>query len=92
MTAGECPAAVRVMVDIITVVDALDAGTDNIGRSYAAAKSFDDLVSELRAGKGTRYAPYVVELLEDGDFCRESEQFLADSRKEAYLETYREKK
>ena len=79
------------MVDIITVVDAVDAGTDNIGRSYAAAKSFDKLVGELKAGRGTRYAPGVVDLLEDEEFCWETEQFLADVRRRAYLETYREK-
>lgn len=85
---ADCPARQRLMVDIITVVDALDAGTDNVGRSYAAAKSFDVLVEELRAGKGTRYAPAVVELLDDSDFYEATRRFLAESRQRAYLHAY----
>ena len=76
------------MVDIITVVDSLDAGTDNIGRSYAAAKTFTDLVGELRQWSGTRYAPAVVALFDDPDFCKETEQFLLDSRRKSYVEAY----
>ena len=83
-----CPDSVRRIVDIITVVDSLDAGTDNVGRSYAAAKSYEQLVEELRSGKGTRYAPEVVELLDDPDFCREAGQFLVDSRYQVYMEVY----
>lgn len=84
----ECPAAIRRIVDIITVVDALDAGTDNVGRSYAAAKTYEQLVEELRAGAGVRYAPEVVALLDDPDFCRETGRFLADSRGQAYIDAY----
>ena len=84
----ECPAAVRRIVDIITVVDALDAGTDNVGRSYAAAKTYEQLVEELRAGRGSRYAPEVVDLLDDPGFCRETGQFLIDSRYQVYIDAY----
>ena len=86
--AGKCPASVRQIVDIITVVDALDAGTDNIGRSYAAAKTYSQLVDELRAGKGSRYAPEVVELLDDPSFCREMGEFLIKSRRQVYIDAY----
>lgn len=85
---GECPDSIRPMVDIITVVDSLDAGTDDVGRSYAAAKSFEQLVEELRAGKGTRYAPAVVELLDDPAFYEGTKEFLARSRREVYAEVY----
>ena len=85
---AECPPSVRVMVDIITVVDSLDAGTDNIGRSYAAAKTFTGLVGELRQWSGTRYAPAVVALFDDPDFCKETEQFLLESRRKSYVEAY----
>lgn len=86
-----CPARAALMVDIITVVDALDAGTDNVGRSYAAAKTFEQLVGELRAGKGTRYAPAVVELLDDAGFFEATRRHLDDSRRAAYLHAYRQK-
>lgn len=84
----ECPSSVRRIVDIITVVDALDAGTDNVGRSYATAKTYAQLLGELRAGRGTRYAPEVVDLLDDPEFCRETEKCLMDSRYQAYLGAY----
>lgn len=84
----ECPDSVRYIVDIITVVDSLDAGTDNVGRSYAAAKTYERLVEELRAGKGTRYAPHVVELLDDPVFYEETKRFLAESRRQVYVEVY----
>ncbi len=84
----ECPVSVRCIVDIITVVDSLDAGTDNVGRSYAAAKTYEQLVEELRAGKGTRYAPHVVELLDDPAFYEETKRFLAESRRRVYVEVY----
>ena len=85
---GVCLASARRIVDIITIVDALDAGTDNVGRSYAAAKTYEQLVEELRAGAGVRYAPDVVALLDDPDFCRETGRFLAESRRQVYIEAY----
>lgn len=85
----DCTARVRWIADIVTVVDALDAGTDDVGRCYAVAKDYDRLVGELRAGKGSRYAPEVVELLDDPVFYDETRQFLEENRKRVYLEVYR---
>ena len=51
------------MIYIISVADALTAGTDSVGDRYRPAKSFETLLEELRAGSGTRYAPFVVDLL-----------------------------
>ncbi len=83
-----CPEPVRAVVDIITVADSLDAGTDDIGRSYAVAKTYERLVEELRLGSGTRYSPDVVELFDDEDFYNELKQFLEESRRKVYIETY----
>ena len=38
-------------MDIISVADCLDAGTDNIGRCYAASKTVDMLIEELKKGR-----------------------------------------
>lgn len=84
----DCPQRIRRVADIVTVVDCLDAGTDNVGRSYAAAKTYERLVEELRQGKGTRYAPEVVELFDDGEFCAETGKFLDTVRRQVYLEIY----
>lgn len=84
----DCPGRVRWIADIVTVVDSLDAGTDNVGRCYAAAKDFERLIDELRAGKHTRYAPEVVELFDDPAFYQETKRFLDESRRRVYLEVY----
>ncbi len=85
---AHCPARIRRIVDVVTIADCLDAGTDNIGRSYAASKSYEQLVEELRAGKGTRYSPEVIELFDDPDFYSETGRFLHHMRREVYLDVY----
>ena len=77
-------------VDALTVADSLDAATDDIGRCYTAAKPLEKLIEELRAQKGSRYAPAVVELFDDPDFCTEFRRKLYESRQSVYLEVYRE--
>lgn len=84
----ECPDSARRIADIVTVVDSLDAGTDDVGRSYAAAKTYGQLIEELRSGKGRRYAPEIVELFDDPVFYSETEKFLHDKRRQVYLEIY----
>lgn len=84
----DCPVRDRLIADIVTVVDALDAGTDNIGRCYAAAKDYEKLVGELQSGKNTMYDPEIVRLFDDPGFYEETKQFLKENRKRVYLEVY----
>ena len=88
--APPCPKNMKPIVDALTVADSLDAATDNIGRCYTAAKPLEKLIEELRAQKGSRYAPAVVELFDDPDFCTEFRRKLYESRQSVYLEVYRE--
>ncbi len=83
-----CPQRTRLLVDIVTVADSLDAGTDNVGRSYAASKTFEQLVQELRAGRGRRYSPAVVDLLDDAAFYENTKAFLEECRRHAYVRAY----
>lgn len=83
-----CPPEVKAIVDALSVADSLDAATDNIGRCYQMAKPFRTLVGELKAQSGTRYAPKVVALFDDKDFCAELAQRLDEKRKEVYLQAY----
>lgn len=85
-----CPRAMKPIVDALTVADSMDAATDDIGRCYTAAKPLDQLIGELRAQKGTRYAPAVVELFDHPDFCTELRRKLYEARQSVYLEVYRE--
>ena len=54
----------RVIVDLITICDCIDAATDGMGRSYKAAKTFPQVLEELVRGKGVRYQPDLVEIME----------------------------
>lgn len=87
-----CPADIKPIVDALTVADSLDAATDNIGRCYTMAKPVDTLLGEFRAQRGTRYAPEVVALLDDEDFCRDLKETLDETRKSVYLEVYHVKR
>lgn len=83
-----CPDNIKGIVDALTVADSLDAATDNIGRCYNMAKPFFALVGELCAQSGTRYAPEVVRLFEDRDFCNDLAERLDAERKKVYLQVY----
>ncbi len=83
-----CPEDIRMLVEIVAVADSIDAATDNIGRSYASAKHFDELVEELRAGAGSRYSADVVHLLDDEDFYKEMERELVSRRQKTYCDVY----
>ena len=85
-----CSASARPLVGIVAVADSLDAGPDNIGRCYAAVKTFETLVGELRAGSGTRYDPAVVALFDDEAFAARISDGLAVTRREIYCRAYRQ--
>lgn len=80
---------VKMLVDLVTVADSMDAATDDIGRSYAASKDFSTLLEELRAGSGTRYSPEVVALFDNSAFSAEMERTLTHNRQEIYYAVYR---
>ena len=84
-----CSHSARPLVGIVSVADSLDAGTDNIGRCYAAVKTFETLVDELRAGSGTRYDPAVVALFDDEAFVARMRDGLTATRREIYCRAYR---
>ena len=83
-----CPQDIKGIVDVLTVADALDAATDDIGRCYNRAKPLRTLVGELQAQSGTRYAPNVVALFEDERFCQQLAENTDAERKRVYLQVY----
>ncbi len=84
-----CPTSIKMIVNVVTVADSMDAATDNVGRSYAASKQFSTLIQELRDGSGVRYCPEVVALFENSEFSAEIERTLKLTRREAYYEAYK---
>lgn len=85
-----CPPEARLALDVVTVADSMDAATDDVGRSYAEAKSFDALVGELRQGAGRRYAPRIVALLDDPALYADLGRRLEEERQRIYCDVYRE--
>ena len=78
----------RTIICIVTCADCLDAATDTVGRSYKTGKSLDELIAEFRLEKGTRYAPFVVDLFSDEEVINEIKGILEKERDRNYIETY----
>ena len=66
----------------------MDAATDAIGRSYKKGISLDDFFLEAIAESGTRYAPYLTELLIDAQVRDDIEKMLSFSRDENYRDAW----
>lgn len=81
----------RILIDLITICDCIDAATDYLGRNYAGGKKFEEVMQELGAGKGTRYNPDIVDLILTDDALKESmTAIVKNGRDEVYYQTYRE--
>ncbi|MBR6849394.1 MAG: HD domain-containing protein, partial [Lachnospiraceae bacterium] len=55
----------KVIIDIVTVADCLDAATDTVGRSYSTGKKPDEIFLEIQEGAGTRYSPMIASMFAD---------------------------
>lgn len=78
----------RVIIDLVACADSMDAATDNIGRSYKAGKSLKDVIREVEAEAGTRYAGWLPELLSQPEVQEDLTRLLAEKRDQIYRETY----
>lgn len=54
----------RIMIDIITFADCMQAATEKVGRNYKEEKTYDALMEEFRQDAGTRYNPDLVEMVD----------------------------
>lgn len=50
----------RILIDILTLADCLEAATSRMGRGYREPKRFSQVMGEFREGAGTRYNPELV--------------------------------
>lgn len=77
------------LIDLITICDCLDAGSDYLNRNYQNAKTFDTLLQEFQAGAGTRYHPGYVRLLsEHPELSARLRVLLEKQRETIYYEVY----
>lgn len=80
----------RVVIDLVCCADCMDAATDRVGRSYSHGISLDHFIQELREQRGTRYAPYVVDLFEDEAVVAEIRMLLERDRTQMYYQAFQE--
>ncbi|MCR5179334.1 MAG: HD domain-containing protein [Lachnospiraceae bacterium] len=78
----------KTVTDIVACADCMDAATDVIGRSYRKGKSLEEFISELEEGAGTRYAPWLVELVRDEEVLSDLRFILTKGREENYRNAY----
>ncbi|MDL2292199.1 HD domain-containing protein [Acholeplasma sp. OttesenSCG-928-E16] len=77
------------IIDIISISDAIDAGTDTIGRPYAKGKTLDSLLDEFEAEAGTRYSSELVALLRMKDLNRELKELITIERENISIRTHK---
>ncbi len=78
----------KTIISILTVADCLDASTDSVGRNYKKGKDLNEYIEEIEKESGTRYAPYVVEILRDPEVYNDLIYLLDTVRDENYRKTY----
>ncbi|MCL2498655.1 MAG: hypothetical protein FWF06_08615, partial [Symbiobacteriaceae bacterium] len=78
----------KIIIDIVSVADSIDAATDAIGRSYAPPNSFARVVQEIKDQAGTRYSPYLAAALNDVAFLQELELVITAKRRLSYYKAY----
>lgn len=79
---------VKTIIDLVACADCMDAATDAVGRSYNTGKTLEQYIEEVKEAAGTRYAPYLPELLSDPSVHRDMEFLLTTGRQEVYRNTY----
>ncbi len=82
----------RIVIDIITICDCIDAATDHLGRNYKKAKTLDMVLGELIAESGTRYNPELVEIVKNSERLKKEMRYIVsegrlDIMYRAYLES-----
>jgi len=79
----------KLIIDLITIADCIDAGTDNYGRNYHDGKNFDMVFKELKDGANTLYNPDIVSYIEqNGNLMNELKYIVDDYRMELRYEIY----
>lgn len=82
---------VRLMIDIVTLSDCLQAATERIGRNYKGEKTFDSVMKEFRAEAGTRYNPDLVAFIDaHPDVADELGNLIEDGWVEIYYNIYKQ--
>lgn len=63
MEATETPSRLKILVDILSICDSLEAATSRIGRNYRSAKNFLQILDEFIVDSGIRYCADIVNFI-----------------------------
>ena len=79
----------RILIDIITLSDCMQAATERIGRNYKSGKNFDRVMEEFRRDAGTRYNPDLVNFIDaHQDVARHWAALINEGGVDTYYSTY----
>ena len=79
----------RILIDIITLSDCMQAATEHIGRNYKEGKTFDMVMEEFRKGAGTKYNPDLVKFIDaHDDVARDLAVLINDAWVDIYFSIY----
>ena len=79
----------RILIDIVTLSDCLQAATERIGRNYKGDKNFDTVMAEFRRDAGVRYNPDLVNLIDEHpDLAQKLSDLIDDGWVEIYYNIY----
>lgn len=60
---GATPSRLKILVDLLSICDSLEAATSRIGRNYRSAKNFLQILDEFIVDSGIRYCPDIVNFI-----------------------------
>lgn len=79
----------KVIVDMITICDSIDAATDILGRNYTKGKDFSRILTELKEQSGTRYSGELVEIINQSESLKaEMSSLTGEKRAGVYHDLY----
>ena len=79
----------RILIDIITLSDCMQAATEHIGRNYREGKTFDMVMEEFRKGAGTKFNPDLVKFIDThDDVARDLAVLINDAWVDIYFNIY----
>ncbi|WP_026665531.1 HD-GYP domain-containing protein [Butyrivibrio sp. FC2001] len=82
---------IRSIIDLISIADSIEAGTDTLTRSYTQGKDFKRLLKELQSEAGTRYNPNIVKVIEKSpELIEELENLTGQGRYDMYYKAMQE--
>ncbi len=82
----------RIVIDLITICDCIDAATDHLGRNYKTAKTIQEVLEELTRDSGVRYNPELVrEISESPALLQQLNYITSEGRIDLMYQAYAER-